>query len=171
MHTISLTLMLLTICLNSFASYCPFCDQAVLERQAFYEDELVMALYDHRPIFPGHSLIIPKRHIERFDQLTEEEMTQIGRAIKKVNLLIPEVFHTSAYLIAEKNGLEVGQSVPHIHFHYLPRKSGESSLLYFFWRACLAQIQKPIEPIQMKAIVDMLKTADANRPLPEEKKR
>jgi diadenosine tetraphosphate (Ap4A) HIT family hydrolase len=75
-----------------FASYCPFCDPAVIERQAFYEDDLVIVLYNYKPIFPGHSLIIPKRHIENFAHLTEEEITQIGRAIKKTHLLVSEVF-------------------------------------------------------------------------------
>lgn len=83
MHKIFFPIFLLTTSTVALATYCPFCDRAVIERQAFYEDDLVLALYDHKPIFPGHSLIIPKRHVERFEQLTEEEITQIGRAIKK----------------------------------------------------------------------------------------
>lgn len=170
MHKIFFPLFLLTTSTVALATYCPFCDRAVIERQAFYEDDLVLALYDHKPIFPGHSLIIPKRHVERFEQLTEEEITQIGRAIKKTNSLISKVFDTSAYLIAEKNGREVGQSVPHIHFHYIPRKSGDDSILYFLWSSCLAHFKKQISPTDMKEITDFLKSANTDLLQPVEKK-
>lgn len=166
-----IVLFFLTISSCVFSTHCPFCDPEILKKQAFYEDELVIALYDYRPIFPGHSLIIPKRHVERFEMLTEEEISQIGKTIKKVNDLIPEVFHTSSYLIAEKNGKEVGQSVPHIHFHYIPRKAGENSLLYFIWRSCLAQIKKPLNPSQMKEIVQELKEVRTDLVPPAEKKK
>ena len=78
---------------------CAFCDEDVLNRQKFYEDDLVLALYTHKPILQGHCLIIPKRHVERFEMLTDEEITQIGRVIKKVNLAASEVFKTSFYLL------------------------------------------------------------------------
>lgn len=154
-----------------FATDCPFCDPTVLQSHVFYEDELVLALYNHKPIFPGHSLIIPKRHVERFEKLTEEEITQIGRTIKRVNLLISQIFHTSTYLLAEKNGKEVGQSVPHIHFHYIPRKSGDDSILYFLWRSYAAYLGKPLSPIQMKEIVNQLKQANTNLLQLEEKNK
>jgi diadenosine tetraphosphate (Ap4A) HIT family hydrolase len=80
---------------------------------------------------------------------------------------VSEVFHTSPYLLAEKNGEEVGQSVPHLHFHYIPRKKGADSILYFLWRGAIAQIQKPLSPVKMKEIVHLLKAATPL--LPEEK--
>src|SRR4029078_13357621 len=105
--------------------YCPFCDSKVIEYQKFYEDDLVIALYTHRPIFPGHSLIIPKRHVERFEMLNDQEITRISQVIKKVDKAAQKVFGTSAYLLLQKNGREVGQTVPHVHFHYIPRKTGD----------------------------------------------
>lgn len=87
---------------HSLSDCCPFCDPAVLNYQKFYEDDLVFALYTHKPVLPGHCLIIPKRHVERFEMLTDAEITQIGRAIKKVNQVVMEVFETSSYLLLQK---------------------------------------------------------------------
>ena len=105
-----------------FTEYCAFCDPRVLERQKFYEDDLVLALYTHKPVLPGHCLVLPKRHVERFEQLTDQEITQMGKVIKKVDRAVTEVFSTSSYLLLQKNGIEVGQSVPHVHVHYIPGK-------------------------------------------------
>ncbi len=58
--------------------YCAFCDDEVLNYQKFYEDDLVLALYTHKPIMPGHCLIIPQRHVKRFEDLSDEEMTRVG---------------------------------------------------------------------------------------------
>ena len=139
--------------------YCAFCDPAILSRQTFYEDDLVLALYTHKPILPGHCLIIPKRHVERFEGLTDAEVVEVGHVIKKVNLAVMEVFKTTSYLLLQKNGREVGQTVPHVHFHYIPRKAGDDSTLTFLARMYIANIEQPIPAAEMQKIVEELKQA------------
>lgn len=139
--------------------YCPFCDPKILEYQKFYEDELVIALYTHKPIFPGHSLIIPKNHVERFEMLTEREIAQIGQVIKKVNKATEKVFGTSSYLLLQKNGKEVGQSVPHLHFHYIPRQSGDDSTILFLIKMYIANFVSPLEPTEMQQMVEKMRVA------------
>ena len=82
--------------------YCAFCDESVWNRQKFYEDDLVYALYTYKPILPGHYLIIPKRHVDPFEMLTDQEISQIGRVMKKVNEAASKVFDTSAYMDSSK---------------------------------------------------------------------
>lgn len=139
--------------------YCPFCDPKVLEGQSFYEDDLAIALYTHRPIYPGHCLIIPKRHVLRFEELTEAEASQMMQLIKKVDVAAQKVFGTSAYLLLQKNGYEAGQSVPHVHFHYIPRKAGDDSPLALLWHMYIANIKKPISAEKMQEIVHALHEA------------
>ncbi|MBA3815481.1 MAG: HIT family protein [Parachlamydiaceae bacterium] len=150
-----------------FFDECAFCDQKVLIRQKFYEDDLVIALYTHKPIFPGHCLIIPKRHVERFEMLNEEEISQMGRVIKKVNVAASNVFGTSSYILLQKNGLEVGQSVPHVHFHYIPRRTGHNSTLKFLIKMYIANVQNPLSRAEMQKVVEQMKKAiesdDINR--------
>lgn len=141
------------------AKECPFCDPAVLQRQAFYADDLVLALYTHRPVMPGHCLVIPKRHVERFERLTDAEADQICRVIKKVNAAVEKVFSTSPYLLLQKNGWEVGQSVPHIHFHYVPRKAGDGSMLKLLFKMLWADTGRPLAQKNIEKAVQELKLA------------
>ena len=143
--------------LLSSESYCAFCDENVLNKQKFYEDDLVLALYTHKPVLPGHCLIIPKRHIERFEMLNEEEITQIGRVIKKVDQAASEVFNTASYLILQKNGTEVGQTVPHVHFHYIPRQKGDDSTLKFLVKMYITNLHSPLPAVEMEKIVTDMK--------------
>ena len=140
-------------------SACAFCDHAILNRQKFYEDEHVCALYTHKPMLPGHCLIIPKRHVYRFETLTQEEISHLGMLIKKVNQASMEVFGTSSYLLLQKNGYESGQTVPHVHFHYIPRKEGDDSRLAFIFKMFMASAKKPISHQEMEKTVEMLKHA------------
>ncbi|MBS0623961.1 MAG: HIT family protein [Verrucomicrobia bacterium] len=129
---------------------CAFCNATILANQKFYEDELVLALISHRPIFPGHCLIIPKRHAERFEMLTNEEMTQIGLVIKKVHQAAMQEYQSASYLLLQKNGREAGQTVPHVHFHYIPKQAHDASVLVFFIKMYWSQIKKPLSNFQMQ---------------------
>lgn len=138
---------------------CPFCDPDVLQKQTVYEDDLVLALYTHKPVVLSHFLIIPKRHVERLDQLSEKEMCQIYRTIQKVNQASMKVFDTFPYFIHEKNGKEVWQSVPHIHFHLIAKKSQDDSLLKFVIQILFAQWKGPISEHQMQDVITKMKNA------------
>ena len=99
---------------------CAFCDEQILERQVFYRGNGALGVLTHKPAVPGHVLIIPERHVERFEDLTVEELASIGEAIKKVDAAVRKTFGYTDYLLIQKNGKGAGQSVPHVHFHYLP---------------------------------------------------
>ena len=138
---------------------CAFCQSDVLEKQKFFENDLVIALYTHKPIFPGHCLIIPKRHVQRFEELSQAEVMQMMEVIKKVHQAVQCTFHTSSYLLLQKNGREVGQTVPHVHFHYIPRETGEMSTLKFLLKMYIANLRKPIDAQAMENITSQLKQA------------
>lgn len=115
---------------NSNISSCAFCEGKVLKAQSFYEGAKASAIITYKPAVPGHVLIIPNRHVERFDQLTSEELVEMGEIIQKVDLAVRNLFGNTGYLLLQKNGAEAGQTVPHVHFHYLPRVEGDSHFLF-----------------------------------------
>lgn len=139
------------------SGYCPFCDSQVLNNQKFYEDEWVIGLYTHKPATPGHSLAIPKRHVERFDLLTDQEMLALTQLLRKIHYANCKICEASSYLILQKNGIEVGQSVPHLHFHYIPRKKEEHSLLTFWMHYFWSLLKSPISSIEMQSRVEKFK--------------
>lgn len=91
--------------------------------------------------------------------LTDAEITQIGRVIKKVNQAVEKVFETSSYLLLQKNGLEVGQTVPHVHFHYVPRKADDDSTIQFVAKMYIANAKPPISQDEMRENVEKLRQA------------
>ena len=140
-------------------SSCAFCNPDVLNRQTFYQDELCSALYTHKPILSGHCLIIPKRHVERFEELSKEEELQLAEVIKKVHQAAMQVFGNTGYLLLQKNGAEAGQSVPHVHFHYIPCKAQKGSILLFFLKMFLALLKGPINSTEMQEVIEKMQQA------------
>ena len=124
------------------SSDCPFCNPKVIDRQKYYEDAQSIGLYSYKPLIEGHCLIIPKRHVERFEDLSSSEMIHLQNLIKKTHRASEKAFAAKSYLLLQKNGKEVGQSVPHVHFHYIPKKRGNpiEILLRFFFYPLKAEI-------------------------------
>ncbi len=89
-----------------------------------------MAFLDHRPLFPGHCLLVPKEH---FETLTDLPVELVGPFFKNVQLLVRAV---EIALVAEGSFVamnnRVSQSVPHLHVHLVPRRR-KDGLKGFFW--------------------------------------
>jgi diadenosine tetraphosphate (Ap4A) HIT family hydrolase len=136
---------------------CAFCDSSVLAHQKFYEDDVVLCLYSHKPICPGHCLIIPKRHVEKIVDLTDKELLAVMHAVKKINVVVQSLYGPCSYLILQKNGKEVGQTVPHVHIHYIPKKITDSSIAVFglLFDFFLSTFHRPMDD---KNVNEMAKT-------------
>ncbi|KAH9486378.1 Bis(5'-nucleosyl)-tetraphosphatase [asymmetrical] [Psilocybe cubensis] len=91
--------------------------------QAFYRASLSYAIVNLKPIVPGHVLVIPNRNVPRITDLNDDELACMMRSIKRVGSVIQKVYGANALTIACQDGVGAGQSVPHVHFHLLPRKS------------------------------------------------
>lgn len=130
---------------------CPFCNPSVLRTQMIYREPRCLALIDYKPAAEGHVLVIPERHVERFEDLTPEEIVEIHSMIRKIDQAEKEIFGTTGYLLLEKNGRESGQSVPHVHFHYLPAKAGDSKI----WFVVKFFLSSWLKPISLEEIGDL----------------
>ena len=111
---------------------CAFCDIVSGARPArvVFEDEISLAFLDKRPLFPGHVLLIPKRH---YGTLVEVEPDLVGPLFENVRILAGVVEHAlqaEGTFVAINN--KVSQSVPHLHVHIVPRNKGDG-LKGFFW--------------------------------------
>src|SRR6185369_14791481 len=95
-----------------------------------YEDANTLAFLDHRPLFPGHTLLVPREHYETLGDLPA---TQVGPLFKNVQLLsraIESAVEAEGSFVAMNN--RVSQSVPHLHVHIVPRRR-KDGLKGFFW--------------------------------------
>jgi diadenosine tetraphosphate (Ap4A) HIT family hydrolase len=87
------------------------------------ETEHVVAMWNHRQMCPGHVLIVPKRHTVMYDDISEEEVNEMHKLL--ANSLWPalrDVYGAKGYVIVCQSGVEAGQTVPHVHWHILPRR-------------------------------------------------
>jgi histidine triad (HIT) family protein len=90
-----------------------------------YEDDRVLAFLDINPCSPGHTLIIPKAHVGRLENLSEEDASALFKALHKLTGKIQEAVGAPATTIGINNGPESGQEVPHLHIHVIPRFRGD----------------------------------------------
>lgn len=111
---------------------CKFCQIVAgeLANYVVFEDEISLAFLDNRPLFIGHTLLVPKRHVETLDDLPSE---MIGPFFTNVQLLARAVergLEAEGSFVAINN--RVSQSVPHLHVHIVPRRK-KDGLRGFFW--------------------------------------
>lgn len=99
---------------------CPFCNPPV-ESVIFAHSENFLAIYNIAPILPGHSLIIPKKHLESIMELNDSGLSEMVLFTKKVTELLLAAFHAEAFNWSLQEKEYAGQSVAHLHLHIVPR--------------------------------------------------
>ena len=103
---------------------CPFC-KVESEREIIASSLLSVAFYDGFPVSPGHALIIPKRHVYSFFDLSKEERQDLLNLADSVKRILEERYHPDGYNIGINVGEAAGQSIFHVHMHLIPRYQGD----------------------------------------------
>jgi histidine triad (HIT) family protein len=117
---------------DTITANCAFCNviRGEVSSERVFEDELSLAFLDHRPVFPGHCLLVPKEH---FSTLADLPARLIGGLFANAQLLaraVEEGLWAEGTFVAINN--RVSQSVPHLHIHVVPRRK-KDGLKGFFW--------------------------------------
>ncbi len=114
---------------------CIFCKIVKGEIPSFrvYEDEKVLAFEDINPISPGHTLIIPKRHAKDLWEISDDDLTAIHLASKKVIQAMKAALNPSGVACVQLNGPGANQVVLHYHLHLVPRMAGGPELPVASW--------------------------------------
>ena len=103
---------------------CIFCN--IKESGLADENKLAYASYDSYPVSEFHCLIIPKRHVKDYFELTNEEVIDCNDMIKKIKYeIINKDSSVKGFNIGTNAGLTAGQSVMHCHIHLIPRREGD----------------------------------------------
>lgn len=95
-----------------------------LPKIAVYEDDLTLAFLDIMPATDGHTLVIPKEPAETIFDCSPDGAAALIRTTQKVAAAVKKAFACPGLMLVQLNGAEAGQSVPHLHFHILPRAHG-----------------------------------------------
>ena len=106
------------------AGTCPFCTLAA--ERIVLANELAVVIRDAFPVSPGHTLILPKRHVVSFFDITADERTAMLALLDSAKLGLDAAFHPGGYNVGINDGEAAGQTVPHLHLHLIPRYAGDS---------------------------------------------
>lgn len=88
-------------------------------------NDLAFAVRDAFPVSPGHTIIIPRRHVASFFEVTDDERTVMLLLLDQAKEELDVRFHPSGYNIGINDGADAGQTVPHLHIHLIPRYPGD----------------------------------------------
>lgn len=111
---------------------CLFCDivRRDIEAAIVHEDDAVIGFLDHRPLFVGHVLLIPKQHVETLVDLPSPLIQPLFATAQRMARGVESAMEAEGTFIAINN--RISQSVPHLHVHIVPRRKGDG-LRGFFW--------------------------------------
>jgi histidine triad (HIT) family protein len=137
--------------MTSFDPSCVFCKvvSGDLPANVVFEDDVSIAFLDHRPLFPGHCLLVPRNHVETLSDLPAELVGPFFTNVQLLTRAVETALEAEGSFVALNN--RVSQSVPHLHVHVVPRRK-KDGLKGFFWprnkyegEAQLVEVQKAIQ--------------------------
>ncbi len=108
---------------------CIFCKIALkkIKTNIIIENEKAMAFLDAFPLSKGHTLVIPKAHYSKIQELDENSSQSVFNLVWKISNPIEKATDVNSSTIAIHNGKEAGQEIPHVHIHVIPRKRGDGA--------------------------------------------
>ena len=140
---------------------CVFCKivEGMLEAPIVFEDESTLAFLDHRPLFHGHTLVIPKKHFETLTDLPPTMISSFFRRVQMLSRAVEVAMDAEGTFVAMNN--RVSQSVPHLHVHVVPRRR-KDGLKGFFWPRTKYSDQQQLNDVQsrLRSVIDELKDRD-----------
>lgn len=105
------------------AEGCPFC--ALPAERIVHAHRLALALRDGYPVSPGHTLVIPRRHVASLAELSIDEACALWTLLNEARAALAEELHPDAFNIGINDGPAAGQTVMHLHVHLIPRHVGD----------------------------------------------
>ena len=135
---------------------CLFCRivSGELPATIVYEDEDAVAFLDHRPLFPGHTLLVPRQHVETLGELDTKLVGPYFEAAQLLARVVESAMDAEGTFVAMNN--RVSQSVPHLHVHVVPRRR-KDGLKGFFWPRTKYKGEEEIEEVRSKIAVALQK--------------
>ncbi len=109
------------------ADDCLFCKMVAgqIPVTRIYEDEVVLVFLDIGPISDGHTLVIPRQHFDKLHDCPAQLLGQIAERLGKIAEAVSTAMQSDGYNVLCNNGRAAGQVVDHLHFHIIPRNTGD----------------------------------------------
>jgi len=131
---------------------CLFCRivSGELPATVVYEDDDSVAFLDHRPLFHGHTLLVPREHVETLGELPAKIIGPYFEAAQLLSRVVESAMDAEGTFVAMNN--RVSQSVPHLHVHVVPRRK-KDGLKGFFWPRTKYKNDEEMEEVKKKITI------------------
>ena len=136
---------------------CAFCRivQGQIESYTVYEDAQTLAFLDHRPLLPGHCLVVPRHHYPTLGDLPADLVGPYFQVVQRLAGAVERAFQAEGAFVAAN--IRISQSVPHLHVHVVPRRKGDGLFSRnFVWQRKPYPSEQAIKEAQ-QAIKDALR--------------
>ncbi|MGE5310599.1 MAG: HIT family protein [Nitrospirota bacterium] len=90
-----------------------------------FESEKILAFLDINPVSKGHTLVIPKTHYVGFSEVPADLLTEMGKVLQKIGQAAKTQLGSDGFNVLLNNGRAAGQLIDHVHFHLVPRSTGD----------------------------------------------
>ncbi|MBI3303186.1 MAG: HIT family protein [Deltaproteobacteria bacterium] len=136
--------------MHATSEHCIFCQiiRGEVQSHSVFDDDVSFAFLDHRPLFPGHCLLVPKGHYETLLDLPAPLIPSLFTTAQLLARAVEQGLGAAGSFVAINN--RVSQRVPHLHIHVVPRRH-KDGLRGFFWprlsykdQAALLQTQQAL---------------------------
>jgi len=111
---------------------CVFCDivAGTADATIVFSDDVAVGFLDTTPLFPGHTLVVPRQHVVTLPDLPPDDVGPFYQRVQRLADVMPDALGAQGTFVANNN--IVSQSVAHLHVHVVPRTKGDG-LRGFFW--------------------------------------
>jgi diadenosine tetraphosphate (Ap4A) HIT family hydrolase len=145
---------------------CPFCEDSSIKNRTVIENAHAIAFPTNIHIVQGHLLIAPKRHVQYYEDATQEEKQAIEELRLKLKIAMKREFGAQGFNYAWNEEKIGGQSVPHFHLHMLRRIEGDQGVYQyepreFLYRPGPRTITTPtddLDPLRVRKLADAIKS-------------
>lgn len=120
-----------------------------------FADENTVAFLDHRPLFPGHTLLVPREHYETLGDLPAKQVGPLFKNTQLLSRVIEAAMDAEGTFVAMNN--RVSQSVPHLHVHVVPRRR-KDGLKGFFWPRTKYKDEEEMQIVKEKIATEIKHT-------------
>lgn len=129
---------------------CIFCDiiDGKIPSSKVYEDENVLAILDVSQVTFGHTLVMPKKHVENIVEADEDTVVNCAKVVSKLSKQIVKNTSAVGCNVLNNCGEVAGQTVNHLHFHIIPRYSENDSVVFKFNESEKQDLDKVLEKVK-----------------------
>lgn len=138
---------------------CPYCTLPEIKERTITENDLAFSFVTNIPVTPGHSLVVPKRHIAKYEDLTKGEREAVEELRQKLVVALRKTFGAQGFNFAWNDEKMAGQSIPDFHLHIVPRKEGDTGIYEYEPRKFLYRPgERPTSPeTELKKVSELIK--------------